>query len=549
MRWGIVLVVLFVPGVARAADIQVAAGGSIAAAIDQAMPGDNVILASGTYDQKIVSKRGGSAGAPITIKAATPRGAIVRSAGNVVSIAHAYVTLEGLVIDGQDGDGDAIRIETAGGNATIRDCEVENVRRDCIDMGAPDSVTIEKSLIHDCLNATGSGCASDACRVDAHGIVGGAVKDLVIRDTEIHTFSGDALQVDPGRASPGWDRVTVERCKMWLGPLAAAKNGFAAGVVPGENAIDTKTPASGRSTLTVRDSIAYGFGGGLIGNMAAFNMKENVDATFDRVTVSASEIGFRVRNPSNVIIRNTVMHGMTAAAIRYEDGVPKVVLEHVTFGNGNAKPFVEASSDATKIESKNVLFLGASLPTEIAGVASNLAASESAFVDAAKDDYQLASGSPAIDKGETIAGITADRAGVARVQGSAPDIGAYEHCPGTCTPALDAGPGSSSGGSGASSSGGASSSSGSGGGDGASTAAEDSGCGCRMTRTTAHGALAAALAVLGLAVIACRRHAASHQHRPRRDAAQRAGDAVPRSRARGADVSRGGRARNYRSPS
>lgn len=520
MRWAAVIAVLLVPSVARAADIQVAAGGSVANAIDQAMPGDTVVLANGTYDQKIVSKRAGNANAPIIIKAATPRGAIVRSAGNVVSIAHAYVTLEGLVIDGQDGDGDAINIETAGSHATIRDCEVKNVRKDCIDMAAPEGVTIDRSLIHDCLNATGSNCNSETCRVDAHGIVGGAVKDLVVRDTEIHSFSGDALQVDPGRASPGWDRVTVERCKMWLGPLAAAKNGFAAGVVPGENAIDTKTPDSGRSILTVRDVVAYGFGGGLISNMAAFNMKENVDATFDRVTVSASEIGFRVRNPANVIVRNTVLHDMSAAAVRYEDGVPKVVLEHVTFGDGNAKAFVEASSDATKIESKNVLFLGASLPAELAGVPSNLAVAESAFVDAAKDDYQLATGSPAIDKGEVIAGITADRAGVARVQGSAPDVGAYEYCPGSCAPAPDAGAPGSSGGPGTSSSGGASSSgasggSGAGGEDGSGG---DSGCGCREAGGGGEGP-SAVLAALVLAVVACRRHAAAHQRRSRRDAA------------------------------
>jgi hypothetical protein len=307
---------------------------------------------------------------------------------------------------------------------------------------------------------------------------------------------------------------------MWLGPLAAAKNGFAAGVVPGENAIDTKTPDSGRSTLTVRDVVAYGFGGGLISTMAAFNMKENVDATFDRVTVSASEIGFRVRNPANVIVRNTVLHDMSAAAVRYEDGVPKVVLEHVTFGDGNAKAFVEASSDATKIESKNVLFLGASLPTELAGVPSNLAVVESAFVDAAKDDYQLATGSPAIDKGEVIAGITADRAGVARVQGSAPDVGAYEYCPGSCAPAPDAGAPGSSGVPGTSSSGGASSSGASGGsgagGEGGSEG--DSGCGCREAGGGGEGP-SAVLAALVLAVVACRRHSAAHQRRSRRDAA------------------------------
>ena len=472
------------PAIAHAADIPVAAGGSIATAIDQAQPGDTVVVAPGTYTGRIVTKRAGQAGKPITIKSATPRAATITAVGNAVNIAHAYVTFEGFVIDGQNGEGDAVQIETAGSYATIRDCEVKNTRRDCIDMGAPTGVTIEKSLIHDCLNATGNNCTTDACRVDAHGVVGGAVTDLVIRDTEIHTFSGDALQVDPGRASPGWTKVTVERCKMWLGPLATARNGFAAGVVPGENAIDTKTPASGRSALLVKDTIAYGFGGGLIGNMAAFNMKENVDAVFDRVTIRASEIGFRIRNPASVIARNTVLHGMTASAIRYEDKVPLITLEHLTFGRAIANAFDEASSAGTKVEAKNTLFLGANLPPELAG-ATNLAVGESAFVAAATDDYHLPAGSPAIDKGQAIAGIDSDRDGVARVQGSAPDLGAFEHCPGECAKPPDAGA--------ASNDGGASSSSGgtSGGASGDPNAADpsgaegssDSGCGCRTSKT------------------------------------------------------------------
>ena len=59
MRWGLVVGLCLLPRIAFGADIQVAAGGSISAAIDQAMPGDNVVLANGTYDQKIVSKRAG----------------------------------------------------------------------------------------------------------------------------------------------------------------------------------------------------------------------------------------------------------------------------------------------------------------------------------------------------------------------------------------------------------------------------------------------------------------------------------------------------------
>ena len=78
-----------------------------------------------------------------------------------------------------------------------------------------------------------------------------------------------------------------------------AENGFAAGAVPGENAMDTKAAAANvRSRITVRDTIASGFRGGLISNMAAFNFKENVDATVDGVTVFDSEIAFRLRGPA-----------------------------------------------------------------------------------------------------------------------------------------------------------------------------------------------------------------------------------------------------------
>ena len=57
-------------------------------------------------------------------------------------------------------------------------------------------------------------------RRDAHGVTGGAVTNLTIKDTEIHTFSGDAIQFDPGRWEPGWNDIHISGCKLWLEPLA-----------------------------------------------------------------------------------------------------------------------------------------------------------------------------------------------------------------------------------------------------------------------------------------------------------------------------------------
>ena len=149
--------------------------------------------------------------------------------------------------------------------------------------------------------------------------------------------------MDPGRAAPGWDRVTIEGSKIWLAPLPAAENGFAAGAVPGENAVDTKAAASNvRSRITIRDTIASGFRAGLIGNMAAFNFKEHVDATVDGVTVFDSEIAFRLRGPDDgarVLVKNAVVHDVTTA-FRYEDDIQNLRIWNSTVGRNVSRTFL-----------------------------------------------------------------------------------------------------------------------------------------------------------------------------------------------------------------
>ena len=104
--------------------------------------------------------------------------------------------------------------------------------------------------------------------------------------------------------------MTIEGCRIWLAPLATVENGSAVGSVPGENAVDTKASSSfPRSRITIRNTEAYGFKWATTGNnIAAFNLKENVDATVDRVTVYDSEIAFRLRGPAFVAVQNAVVH-------------------------------------------------------------------------------------------------------------------------------------------------------------------------------------------------------------------------------------------------
>ena len=92
------------------------------------------------------------------------------------------------------------------------------------------------------------------------------------------------------------------------------------------------------------------------------------------------------------------------------------------------RAFVNALSPDSVLDVRNLLVLGARLPRE-ASNASNAAVDATAFVSAAAHDYRLAAGSPAVDHGVAVAEVTTDRAGVARPQGTAFDIGAYEMPP------------------------------------------------------------------------------------------------------------------------
>ena len=397
--------------------------GRVADALAVAVAGDTVLLKAGTYGERVRTVRGGTSSSRLTIRAEVDGKAVLTSAtGNVLRVSHPYVTVRGLVVDGQYGLYDAVLVDSGATSLLLQSVEVKRTSKDCIDMRAVANVVVEKSLIHHCLNATNG-------RTDAHGIVAGAVRNLVVRDTKIHTFSGDAIQLDPDRAAPGWDKITIERCQFWLEPLLTAENGFPVGTVAGENALDTKTLATApRAKVIVRQTEAWGFRGGLITNMAAFNIKENVDATFDGVTVSRSDIAFRLRGPGPnggawARVQNAVVYDV-GTAVRYEDNIERVQVWNTTLGSGIPRFFKAASSTAIGLDVRNVLYLGSS--STMPGGVSNMQATASFFVNAASHDYRLAPGSLAIDAGASNSSVTKDRLGAARPQGPYWDVGAYE---------------------------------------------------------------------------------------------------------------------------
>ncbi len=427
------IAVAVVPLTATAADWWVDADadpdgdGSVAApfqevqdGLDAAQPGDTVRVLPGTY-QPIQTVRDGAADSRITVQAETRGAVIVQADGTAARFEHSHHTVHGLVFDGAYGAGDLIR---AGGGDSLELVMIEARRSgaDCVDLRTSSHVTIADSWIHHCV-ASESGVQSDA-----HGVTGDSNFDITIRNTEIGLVSGDSVQFSPPREP--WSRLLIESCTLWSGPLDEAASGLSAGTIIGENAIDTKVGdmldgAGQNPVLEVRDVTAYGWRGA-IANQGAFNIKENVDAVIDRVTVYDSEIAFRLRAPSTVTVRNAVIYDVDKV-FRLEDGLTNADLSHLTVGGDVGQVFEDAGGAPIGLVIRNSLFLGATIPSPADVDASNMADDGPAFVDPGTHDYHLVECSLPVDAGVDLPGVTQDRDGTARPRIMGWDVGAYEY--------------------------------------------------------------------------------------------------------------------------
>src|SRR5205085_6585202 len=108
------------------------------------------------FDESVTTVRAGTADYPITVRAAGARGSVlITSRGRVVTVTHAHVHIEGLILDGQYGYDVIVRITTPASGFVLRNTEVRRGSRDAVDIGSPSDVLIENCLIHHALNPAG----------------------------------------------------------------------------------------------------------------------------------------------------------------------------------------------------------------------------------------------------------------------------------------------------------------------------------------------------------------------------------------------------------
>ena len=233
---------------------------------------------------------------------------------------------ENLIIDGNFAAGNLVKIKAD--NVTLRNCEIRHSAGNGIGIFG-NHIVIENCRIHHLLNGTFED------QRDAHGI-SGRWGDTIIRNCDISFPSGDCIQFDPDRQSTG--KVVIENCTLWTAPLEKDLAGFKAGQRPGENAVDTKVPPDGpRCQLIIRNCHLHGWNQpAQIDNVAALNLKENVDAEVLRCVFQNNEIALRVRGPgkrggAHVTATDCAIYD-TQFGIRAEDKIEVLKLTNLGFG-------------------------------------------------------------------------------------------------------------------------------------------------------------------------------------------------------------------------
>lgn len=244
---------------------------------------------------------------------------------------------ENYLVDGEWGDSTLVKINAD--NVTLRRCEVRNGKHNAVNVNAA-NVVIEDCKIHHVL------AGSFKNQKDAHGITGRPT-NLTIRNCDIGLTSGDSIQFDPGRGP--WDRVLIENCTLWSAPLEQDAGEFKRGERPGENGVDTKQRTTNpRSQLTIRNCLFHGWQqAGQVSNMAALNLKNQIEAKVENCVFRDNEISLRLRGGSGeyggalVSVQNCLVYD-SLVAVRAEDKIENLKIHRLGLGSGVKRKFQAA---------------------------------------------------------------------------------------------------------------------------------------------------------------------------------------------------------------
>lgn len=377
---------------ARAANVTVATPDQLTAAVAAAQAGDTITLRDGSFTlaAPLMAQAAGSAGAPIRVTAQAAHAAtLVAGSG-----AEEALRISGpfWIFDGVDLTGGiyGVRFSGGGSDGVVMNARISGsiaaVRADC---GGPEAQPhCDRGTVSGC--ELGGAIAPPGCAFAGVEVVGGAdwrVSRTVVDAVTIDTLScpqsttfGIVARGNAQRATVDSVVVTGVAVGIALGPTSDPCE--VRGSVNNGTACTAPTSCAAQSS-TVRNSVVFGTSDDGVLLQNACTVTVHGLTLWNDGTASGGRRSIETRVAATVDVSDTILNA------------PLLVAVNTTQSGGG-----------------NLI-----LPTSV---------EPSWFLDAAHGNFRLAAGSPAIDNGLILADLPIDFDGVARPQGAAYDVGAFE---------------------------------------------------------------------------------------------------------------------------
>jgi hypothetical protein len=397
---------------------------TIARASDLVVAGDRVIVRAGTYSERVVAKRSGSAGKPITYMAYPNEKAIINGAGvrvpswgGLVDVnSKNYITIQGLTVINSTQKG---IFGYQASNITVDKCYTHNTASSGIGMHYSHNIVISSNEVV-LANTTG-----DQENITAESIVNFEIRNNHVHDGGYSRIGGEGIDAKGnshngkiyGNKVHGTKRegIYVDAYSGWLYNVQVYNNRVYSNAVHG---IQIGNEAGGYlEDVYVYNNLVYNnewsgihvWGGGISGRSHAMGNVYLVNNTVAKNgwTAWGSGISTDNTNISKLAIINNLVSQNTGLQINIPTNISS---GHMTMNHN----LVDNSNRGWRLQ-------GAADKVGLNGIVTS-----PLFIDASSYNFKLRANSPAIGKGISAAGIPKfdiDN----RSRGNAVDIGAFQH--------------------------------------------------------------------------------------------------------------------------